>query len=251
MSRETEFRAALLDPASPAPAGLTDGDGRPAGRRFDVYRNNVTASLLEALETGFPLLAKLLGGAAFREMALAFLRESPPDDPRLVLFGAELPEFLEGYGPLARLGYLPDVARLELALRRAYHAADAEPLAPEALQALPPETLMRARLSLAPAVSVLRSRYPLHAIWAFNMVEGAPKPAPGAQDVLVARPGFDPAPQLLPAGGAAFVAALAEGLPFGEAHAAAEAAAPGFDLAATLGLLLGAGAITGLTPPEE
>ncbi|WP_371061265.1 putative DNA-binding domain-containing protein [Rhodosalinus sp. 5P4] len=251
MNRETEFRAALLDPARPAPPGLTDGTGRPAARRFDVYRNNVTASLLEALEVGFPLLAKLLGRAAFRNMALAFLRAHPPEDPRLALYGAALPGFLERFAPLARHGYLPDAARLDLALRRAYHAADAEPIAPDALQALPPDRLMHTRLSLAPAVRVLRSRWPLHAIWAFNMVEGAPKPSPGAQDVLVARPGFDPAPHLLPPGGAAFVAALADGAPFGEAHAAAEAAAPGFDLAATLGLLLGAGAITGLTPPEE
>ena len=59
----TEFSVALLDPTQPVPEGLFDGDERPAGRRFDVYRNNVVVSLGEAILTGFPILTKLLGEA--------------------------------------------------------------------------------------------------------------------------------------------------------------------------------------------
>ena len=33
--RQAEFRDALLDPDLPVPAGLTDPQGHPAGRRFD------------------------------------------------------------------------------------------------------------------------------------------------------------------------------------------------------------------------
>jgi uncharacterized protein len=44
------FAAALMDPARPAPEGLR----QPAGRRFDVHRNNMTVALIAALETAFP-----------------------------------------------------------------------------------------------------------------------------------------------------------------------------------------------------
>jgi hypothetical protein len=52
-------------------------------------------------------------------------------------------------------------------------------------------------------------------------------------------------------GAACFVASLQLGLPFGEAAAAALAADPDFDPAATLALLLGAGAIAGITTPRR
>ncbi len=51
---QTAMRAAILDPAKPAPPGLTDGAGRTTQRRFGVYRNNVAMSLIEALAGGVP-----------------------------------------------------------------------------------------------------------------------------------------------------------------------------------------------------
>lgn len=247
---ETVFRAALLDPARPAPEGLSDGRGRPAGRRFAIYRNNVAASLTEALDLGFPVLRKLIGASNFRQLAAAFLRRHPPDHPMIALYGARLPDFLQDFAPLAHLGYLPDVARLEQALRESHHAADASPIDPAILQDLPIERLLQARLRLAPATRLIRSPWPIHAIWLFNSAEGAPKPAPGAQDVLVTRPAFDAEMACLAPGGAAFVAALMQDRSFGAAHDAATALAPDFDLAVTLGLLIRAGAVTDLIEGE-
>jgi hypothetical protein len=44
MTGQTGFATALLDPARPAPEGLVNPFGGPAGKRFDVYRNNVAVS---------------------------------------------------------------------------------------------------------------------------------------------------------------------------------------------------------------
>lgn len=244
---EAGFIAAILDADRAPPEGLNDGAGHPAGRRFGVYRNNVAVSLRAALHVAFPVIARLLGKTNMDGLAGRFLRAHPPGDPRLMLYGAVFPDYLAALPQLAHLGYLADVARLELALRQSYHAADAEPIARETLAGLDPETLTAARAGFAPALHLLRSHWPVLDIWRFNTEAGAPKPRAGAQDVLITRPGFDPEPQLLPEGGADWIAALRGGASIGDALDAAQAGHPGFDPAPTLALLIGGGAITGLT----
>ena len=243
---QTNFHNALLDATQPVPLELSDAQGRPAGRRFSVYRNNVAVSLTEAMHQAFPVIAKLLGKQNMDGLAGIFLRRHPPSSPLMMHYGEAFPDFLAGMEQLAHLGYLPDVARLELAVRRSYHAADSAPIAPEAL-ALAPDDLLRARLTFAPAMELLRSAWPIHAIWRFNTEDEAPKPQPGAQDVLITRAEFDPVPHLLPHGGAECIEALQAGQTLGQAHETALAAARDFDLGATLALLLQGNAITTVT----
>ena len=249
VSQDT-FRAALLDGAYPVPDGLIDGNSHPAGRRYNVYRNNVAVSLTEALREGFPVVTKLLGQQNMDGLSGLYLRAHPPTSPLMMFYGESFPDFISGLPQLSHLGYLPDIARLELALRRAYHAADGTAINPEDLGALPPDALMAAQLQLAPAVQLIRSPWPIHAIWRFNTEDGAPKPAAQAEDVLVLRPEFDPEPHLLPPGGGAFMAALAQGASLGEAHEAAHADRPDFDLGPLLALLIQGDAITTLTKKD-
>lgn len=248
---QSQFTRALMDPGQPVPEGLQDQHAQPAARRFDVYRNNVTVSLIEALHSAFPVIAKLLGKENMDSIARLYLRAHPPASPLMMFYGANFPVFLEAAPQLARLKYLGDVARLELALRRAYHAADAVPIAPEALGALAPEQLMAATFKFAPAVQLLRSPWPVFALWRYNTEAGAPKPQPGGQDVLVTRTDFDPAPALLPPGGAACIEALMAGESLGAALDRAAADTPGFDLGATLALLLQGGAVAALNISGE
>lgn len=237
---QTAFRLALLDAETPAPPGLIDPQGRPAGKRFAVYRNNVAVGLSSALETGFPVLRKLLGDEFFAAMAGVFLRAHPPTSRLMMLYGVEMPAFLASFPPVAHLPYLPDVARLELALRQSYHAADHRTVAANALATLPPDQLMSTRLRLAPAVSVLQSAWPIHAIWQANTTSDAPAPVMRAEDVLILRPEFDPMPHLLGPGAAAFITALQAGQTI---EAAAETAGHQHDLAASFALLISGGAI--------
>lgn len=232
------FRRALLDPKAPRPEGLADGQGRDAGRRFDVYRNNVAVSLSEALETAFPTVAKLVGAQNFKLLAASYVRQHPPTSPLMMFYGQEMPAFLGAFEPTASIGYLPDIARLELALRHSYHAADAQPLDPSVLQSTAPEALMASVVTLAPATRLIRSKWPVHAIWAYNTLPGAPKPTMAAQDTLILRADLDPKPNLLPPGAGAFVQSLLDGHPFGAAIETAAAEDAAFDLSAMLALLI-------------
>jgi len=247
---QDDFVSALLRPDADVPLGLSDPEGRPAGKRFDVYRNNVAVSLTEALRTAFPVVRKLLGDQNFDAISGVYLRQHPPRTPLMMFYGEDMPQFLAALPPVQKWGYLPDVARLELALRQAYHAADADAIDPAALQSVPPDALVATRIVLAPAATVISSPWPVHGIWQFNMEDGAPQPANRAEDVLIARPGFDPAVFLLPSGGGAFIEALKAGNPIGAAFDAALQDRADFDLPNTLGTLLAAEAITALETTE-
>lgn len=242
MTSQSVFVTALLDPEAPRPDGLSDGSGRKAGRRFDVYRNNVVVSLTEALRTAFPVLEKLLGAQNFTILARAFVRQHPPQSPVMMFYGAEMPAFLGTFEPTRATGYLPDIARLELAMRESYHAANSVAVEATSLAALPPDELANARLTLAPSLRLIRSNWPIHAIWHFNTEAGAEKPQMQAEDVIVLRPEFDPVPHLLPDGGGDFMVALLSGATLGDALEASPT-----DLAAILRLLLQHGAITEVT----
>lgn len=247
---QPDIAAALLDPSRPRPEGLTDAQGSGAGRRFDVYRNNIAVSLIDALESGFPVTTQLLGSANMRGLAGVFLRQSPPSSPVMFRYGEGFPEFLETAPDLDRWPFLADVARLELDLRDSYHAADSEPVAPSMLGSLAPDALLTTRLGLAPSLRVRRSRWPIFDIWRYNTEEGADLPRSVAQDVVILRIDYDPVPHLLSPGAAAWIGAILKGEAIGQAFDIALAEAPAFDLGPALSLLLEAGAITQLHPED-
>ena len=236
---QSAFAAALLDPDLAVPAGLID----PEGRRFAVYRNNVAVGLIRALETGFPVVRRLVGSEFFSAMARIFAQTYPPKSRIMMLYGSEFPVFLSNFQPVAHLVYLPDVARLEQALRESYHSADAAAVSGEVLSGLPEDRLLASRFGLAPSLRLVRSTHPIHAIWRNNAEDG-PAPVARAEDVVVLRTEFDPKPHLLGEGAAAFLFTLGADLSLAKAlHEAGE----GFDLLAVLNLLLSAGAIVRIT----
>lgn len=231
----SDFATALLDAGQNRPAGISDGHGGPANRRFDVYRNNVAVSLADALEASFPVIKSLVGDEFFRAMAGVALRRHPPQSPLMAEFGAEFPEFLSSFPPAASLPYLADVARLENALRKSYHASDAAAFRPANMQSLDPEAFGATCFALTPATQLIRSAHPVGSIWHANQPSAAALQQSGAQDVLIARIEYDPEILVLPQGAFEFLTALDGVTPL---TAALAAAGDGFDFPATLTLCL-------------
>ncbi|MCV6823815.1 MULTISPECIES: DUF2063 domain-containing protein [Halocynthiibacter] len=248
---QSEFIAALLDPDRATPSGLVDPQNNVADKRFAVYRNNVAVSLTEALIVAYPVIHKLLGDEFFKALAGVHLRQFPPRSPLMMHYGEDMPAFLEGFEPVAAYPYLADVARLELAIRKSYHAADTTPISPEDLQNLPPDVLMQSRLTLAPSLKVMTSNWPIHAIYVANTTDTQPTNLSGAQNVLIIRPEFDPEVHRITDAEAAFLTALSEDKTFATALEAAANLDAGFDLSRTLGLLLAGAAITKISSPKE
>lgn len=240
---QTEFTAALLNPELSIPEGLVDHMGRPAGKRFDVYRNNVIVSLIEAMETAFPVIHKLVGDVFFKALAGVYVRAHPPTSPLLMFYGEELPVFLEKFKHTQKLPYLPDVARLELVRRGSYHAKDSTPVDPNLLAGMEPDTLMAASFKLSPAMCILASPYPILSLWNMNMVADAPKPGPGAEIVLLTRPELDVVMQVIDAPTQVFLSTLAT-KPLAQAYEAAMGIDPDFDLTPAIGILLAQNIIT-------
>ena len=239
------FVAALL--GTDTPPALRDA---AESGRFEIYRNNVVTGLVRALASRFPATERLVGGAFFAALAQAFVRRHPPRSPLIMTYGDALPDFLRGYGPARDLPYLPDVARLELARGRAYHAADASPAPPEAVAAAAAGA-DRARLTLHPSVQRLAAPWAFVTIWQANQPGTA---APGkieaarAEAALVLRDRQDAVQvETLAPGDNAFLARLMAGHSLLAAAEAATAAEPRHDAGPFLMRLISHGAITQIT----
>jgi hypothetical protein len=249
---QTDFARALLDPERPLPDAVTAHTGRHPQKRFAVYRNNVVVSLIDALRTRFPATERIVGADFFAAMARVFVTAHPPRSRILHTYGDDFGDFIAAFEPAAEVPYLADVARLEAARTRAYHAADAQPLGRDDFSGLDPNDVASLRLRPHPSLQVVRSHHPVVTIWAMNAgeMELGPVGDKGAEDALVLRPGLDVTIRSLPPGGATFLLALSAGATLAEAATSAGADDERFDLTVNLAGLIESGAITALAPAE-
>lgn len=237
------FTPGLLDPAAQRPEDVTGPHGKKAEKRFDVYRNNVTVGLVNALASMFPATKRIVGEEFFRAMVKLYVRASPPRSRLLAEYGADLADFVEHFPPLAELPWLADVVRIERAWLDAYHAADAAPLAASGLAGIQQEQLGQLVFEPHPATRIVRSAWPAVTIFSKNREEAeiGPLDVDEGEDALITRPELDVLVMRLPAGGATFLEMLMSGATLLEAAAQASEEDAAFDIGANIGGMLEAG----------
>ncbi|GAC1358008.1 MAG: DNA-binding domain-containing protein [Variovorax sp.] len=246
------FAAALLDPALPCPPALRTREGANLGERFAVYRNNVMSSLIDALAGTFPVTQTLVGPEFFRAMAAVFVRRSPPTGRVLAFYGREFSDFVRSFEPARSVPYLADVAQLEMARVEAYHAADADPVAPDEVRAAlaTGEDVAHVRAVLHPSVQIVASRHAVVSIWNAHQTEGeidlSSIDIAQPQEALVCRESLDAVVLLLPPGAAGFIGRLEAGAGLGDAAAIALSVDPGLDVSAVLAMLFAHGAVVAM-----
>ncbi|MEM5474680.1 DNA-binding domain-containing protein [Hoeflea sp. AS60] len=240
---QLDFGAALLDPDLPLPEGVIGPNGKNAQKRFAVYRNNVTVSLIDALTGIFPAIQRLVGEGFFREMARVYLAEEPPRSAVMFEYGVGFAAFLERFEPVAKYPYLADVARLERAWLDSFHSADAEPLGADTLGAIPPEHLAETMFMAHPATRIVQSGFAAVSIFSDSReqrpLDGIDPAEP--EDGLITRPHDEVQVRRLPPGAAMFFTALIAGETLGEAAGRTIARYPDFDLPSAISAMLEAG----------
>jgi hypothetical protein len=247
------FAPALSDPERQTPALVAGPDGKSAVKRYNVYRNNVTVSLIDALAAIYPAVQRITGVEFFRAMARFHIRQTLPTSPLLFDYGRGFPDFIESYRFARSMPWLADTARVERAWLDAYHAADAEPLSLDAFACVPAERLADIRVTLHPSTRIVRSHYAVLTIFTANRSTEPVGPINAAEpeEALITRPAMEVIVRRLPTGGAALVEALIADLTLGEAMAAALDCDPAFDIAAALAGLVEAGAVVALSLGDD
>ena len=250
--RQRAFAGALLNRGRAMPPNLVGPDGEPSPRRFGIYRNNIVASLTEALESMFPAVCRIVGDEFFRAMARSYFLGSPPSSPILLDYGGSFADFIAGFEPAATLPYLADIARIERAWSEAYHAAEAVPLVASVFGTIPGDRLTDISLSLHPSLRIVRSSFPALTIWRMNVGDGVPGPVDFSvsEDTLIIRPRAEVEARSMPPGGAEFLAALSAGNSIGAATRMALEAQPSFNLETNLVGLFGAEVFIGYSLAE-
>jgi hypothetical protein len=195
-----------------------------AQRGFEVYRNTVLKTCIDALQANYPTLDRLVGSAWLRERCSAYVRLHRPTDVRLIQYGADFADFLERASLGPELGYLPDVARLDRMWIDVHGAADAACIDVDAVASIAPDALATTVLHVAPSA---RWRWfpvhPIYTIWRINREAGEWREdiAWQGEGVLMTRPDGAVRWQTASAGTCAFLDACADGVPLERAAQAA------------------------------
>lgn len=243
-----DFTAGLLDPAHATPALVAGPNGKAADKRFNVYRNNVTVSLINALAAVYPAVMRITGEPFFRAMARFHIRETPPTSPLLFEHGRDFPHFIERYEYAQSMPWLADVARIERAWLDAYHAVDAAALQMQELAAIPPDRLADVIFVAHPATRLVRSAHPAVTIFSANRASDPVGriEARGPESALVTRPALEVEVRRLAPGGDRFLGGVIAGETLESAAVAAGDGCPEFDLTAAIRTMLEAGAVTAI-----
>jgi uncharacterized protein len=246
--QQSAFAAAVLarDVSAAPLQALFVGAPDHITRRLNVYRANLQAARLSALQVAFPTVQQIVGDEFFAGLAREYGRAHPSANGNLNHFGAAFAEFLQSFAPAAELPYLSDVAQLDWAMHCADGAEDAPALDARALsQALGTHAAVDVRLQLHPAVQVLASAYPLYDIWLYNQNVNqhakrgdtevtTTREALQGQCVIVHRPQWRATVTQITKAQATALQALQHGQSLQAALAAALAIAPEIDLAQAL-----------------
>jgi len=243
-----QFQDAFVEALYQRPAPSLDNlTGQAA---FAVYRNTVLGGCVEALRANFPSVETLVGCHWMHEAALAYAQQTPPDDARLIHYGATFPAFLQALQGSHGLTYLADVARLDRYWNEAFSAAEDPCLTLADLAGMTASDLARGHLR--PRRSVRWQwfgQHPAYSLWRVSR-EGLPWPAQQpwiAEGALLSGDSDGVCHQPLEIGACTFLDACAAGHALQTASQLAQQRQPDLDFSDLLGRLLQAKALRPLT----
>ncbi|RMD85201.1 MAG: DUF2063 domain-containing protein [Candidatus Dadabacteria bacterium] len=225
--------------ANAATGRLRLEDPRLARARLAAYVGGYPARIEESLADAYPAVRHILGAAEFHRLAADYMPMVPAGTYNLNAVGYRLPELLRQHRLNGELPFLADLAALEWAVWKAFHAGPGQPFDPARLAGWSAADFERAAVRLQPGVAVVCSEWPIADLWAARstprdqidiVLAGRP------QNVLVYRCGLEVACETLGRLEAEALSALAAGRTLGEvARRLAAAGADPADVGAWFG----------------
>ncbi len=170
MREAQQWTAALIAHPERIDQELPDGliAQPPRGDRHErlaVYINGYPARVQEAIEECFPAVTHVIGHRATHELVARYVPAFTGHSYNLNDVGADLPAFLLSDTLSRRFPFLPDLARLEWAVRCAFHAHDLAPLDLGPLATWTEEHWQHAVLQFQPSVALVCSSWPMRDLW--------------------------------------------------------------------------------------
>lgn len=159
------FARAIVRGEEQSPSIATSYQNYQADVAVEIYRNNYRGNLHAALAGAYPVIKQLVGDDFFLFLAKRFIGQYPSRSANLHCYGAELAGFVAAFEPAKELLYLADTARLEWASHIAYFADDRNTLDISELARVAPERYPDLVLRIQQSCHLVRSRYPITAIW--------------------------------------------------------------------------------------
>ena len=244
------IRRGVADPG----AGVALGDLLVKPGRLAIHRRHARNSLSDVLAAHFPAVRRLVGEGFFAFAAAQFVAAHPPRDPRVSRYGDEFPGHLAALSETASLPWLADVARIEVAMRRAALAPLARPLDHGSLGRVPPEAVAEGTIMFGRAVSMIHSSWPAADVWRAALADDAPEGLDLAtlppSRLVVCRIADQPRAIDLGAGDFLFWSALWRGETIGRAAELTFETDSTFDLAAALVTIFASEAVVELRTPQ-
>ena len=216
---QREFQDYLLR-GDPAVAAEVIGTTRvPVDTRLGIYAGAYRSRLAEALESNYPVLAKLLGAADFNMLASEYIAAHDSPFFSIRYYGDGLAKFLATREDYAAAPVLAELAQWEWAMTAVFDAADATALRAEDLGRIPPQRWAQLRLRWHPSVQRLTLWWNVPQLWqALSEDHERPDMALAAAPVewLLWRENLTSYFRSLPATEASALDAARRGWPFGE-----------------------------------
>ncbi len=133
--------------------------------QLKIYENSIQNGLINALGQIYPVCQLITGENFFYPMAQQFVLEQPSSNADLAEYGKSFTDMIANYKHASSIPYLADIARLEWAYHRAFHARDQAPLNLQGLQGNTSEALLQCVFTLPESHCLLQSSYPVDKIW--------------------------------------------------------------------------------------
>lgn len=191
-----------------------------------IYRRNLQANAVRALQISYPTVLKLIGDELFAYAAERLLKMDPPNTGDWGMWGEGFPEQLRELSALSEFPYVIDIAQLDFLMHTLGREQDVN-VELSSMALLAEFELDQLKLVLNPGIKIFKSDYPVLDIYqANNQAEGAGKYLEQAkknlengigQNSLVYRPHFKPVIRILDSTELHWLRLLQQGKTIGQA----------------------------------